>query len=459
MSRLTAVILCLGVVTFLAWAFTRSAPPFPSAPPAVEHATTPVATPAEHALLAHFATPAFASGPRSREITTALRMLQLSPKSSDAWLRLAEAVAERSRVTLDPDLYEPVEQTYLQAYKLDATNTAALVGLAWAAAAAHRFDDSVAWATLALRDDPEQPEAHGLLGDAAVELGRYTEAESHYEKMQNLRPGVAAFSRSAHLLYLQGEVAPAIDLLNLALDSAGGAPGPSAWCVAELATIHCRENASAAAMALLEIWQKKIPDDLLLLNAVGHTRMTLGQDDLAIAAYERALALRPQHTTLAALHDIYVATNRASEAAALVNRIEKLANRLRAQGVQGGEGALARFYADHRIRLSEAVSLAETEYTHHRGALAAATLAWAYHQAGRTAAAANLLPVFLRDRAPEPGLLYYAAVIEEAAGDFASARRHYAAALSRQPRWHPLHSPLAQAALARLPLAPSPVAP
>jgi tetratricopeptide (TPR) repeat protein len=143
----------------------------------------------------------------------------------------------------------------------------------------------------------------------------------------------------------------------------------------------------------------------------------------------------------------------------LVNRIEKLANRLRAQGVQGGEGALARFYADHRIRLSEAVSLAETEYTHHRGALAAATLAWAYHQAGRTAAAANLLPVFLRDRAPEPGLLYYAAVIEEAAGDFASARRHYAAALSRQPRWHPLHSPLAQAALARLPLAPSPVAP
>ena len=47
-------------------------------------------------------------------------------------------------------------------------------------------------------------------------------------------------------------------------------------------------------------------------------------------------------------------------------------------------------------------------------------------------------------------MLYHAGIIEDALGNSTDARRHLYAAISREPRFNPVHAPLAIATLTRL---------
>ena len=101
-------------------------------------------------------------------LRTIVNALRHRTADTNGWVRLGDALVQQSRDTLDTSLYRTVERVYLHARQLDPNNTEALAGLAWAAGASHRFEDSVAWATLALKQNPDLPAAYGILGDAAV---------------------------------------------------------------------------------------------------------------------------------------------------------------------------------------------------------------------------------------------------------------------------------------------------
>jgi tetratricopeptide (TPR) repeat protein len=392
--------------------------------------------------------------PLDRELSRTLRAIRARPESADAWLRLGDALTQRSRDTLDFSLYSAIEKIYLHARRLDPQAADALAGLAWAAGACHRFDDSVAWAALALKADPDLPAAHGILGDAAVELGRHAEAERHYQRMLDLRPDLGSYSRAAHLLYLQGNATRALALMRQALRAGGENPEHTAWCVAQLAAMLCREGAARAAHQLVATLLARAPNNPLLLAASGQTHAALGDTDAALAAYEESRKRAPQHTTLAALHDLHLAAGRLDDAARMAAEVEKLHAALRSQKIHGGEGQLARFYADRAEKLEEAIRLAEFEQAHHQTVFTADTLAWAYFRAGRIDDAAKLLPAMLGHRAPDPAILYHAGLIEEARGQRVAAQRHLYAALSRDPRFNPVHAPRAAVALQRLGGAP-----
>lgn len=386
----------------------------------------------------------------NRAVRVAAQQVTALPKNSDAWVHLGDALTTQARVALDASLYKRIEQVYLRAHELDSSDTDALVGLAWASGAAHRFDDSVAWAMLAIKADPDRAPAYGILGDAAVELGRYEEASRHYQKMLDLHPDLSAYSRAAHLLYLEGNVPRSMSMIRKAIEAAGGEPERAAWCVAELSSMLCREGAAPLAVKLTDEWLKRAPENLTLLMASGLAQMAAKHPSEAIVALEKSVAKTPQHVALAALHDLYLAAGRKAEADTTTARIEALHHEYQVQQIQGGEGQLARFYADNGLKLDEAVHLAETEYAHHRGAVAADTLAWTYFKAGRIQDAAKLIPEITKHRVPDAAMLYHVGLIEEARGDITSARRHLYAALSRQPDFNPVHAAIAQAKLQRL---------
>lgn len=386
----------------------------------------------------------------ARELRLAQLAATRNASDATAWVRLGDALTQHARDTLDVSLYAEIEKLYRHAHRLDPNDPSALVGLAWSTGARHRFEDSVAWATLALKQDPELAVAHGLLGDAAVELGNYAEASRHYQRMLDLKPDMGSYSRAAHLLYLQGNVARATALMRQAIRAGGSSPEHTAWCVAELSSMFCREGATLPARQLAEDALQRAPRNPTLLAAVGQARMAAGDDAGAIAAYEQSVLASPQHASLVALHDLYLAQNRRDLAEQTARRIRELHAQLQVQGVRGTEGQFARFLADRGENPGEAVELALTEYGHHHTAFAADTLAWALHRAGRTAEALPVLRDALKRRAPDAAILYHAGIIEEAAGNFTDARRHLNAAVSRQPRFNPAHAPLAYAAIARL---------
>jgi tetratricopeptide (TPR) repeat protein len=401
-------------------------------------------------LLAEFENFLADSSPFARPITTAIQAVRVRPRSSDGWVRLGDALTAQSRATLDHSLYRKIRAIYFQAHQLDETNASALAGLAWASGACHHFEESIIWARLALKADPEMPAAYGILGDAAVELERYEEAAVHYQKMLDLRPDLGAYARAAHLLYLEGNVTRAMILMRKAIDAGAGDPEQAAWVVAELGMMQAREGASTAAVRLIDAWLEKLPENPTLLAASGHAHMTANEDAAAIAALQRAAAITPQHATLAALHDLYLAAGRNDDADRVTGQIEQLHRQLEQDHIHGSEGELARFYADRGVKLDEAVRLAQKEYSDHPGTRAADTLAWAYFRAGRATEAQKLLPEILNRSVADPAMLYHVALIEEASGKVTDARRHLHAALSRDPRFNPVHAPLAREALRRL---------
>jgi tetratricopeptide (TPR) repeat protein len=453
MRFLPLAISATAFITAVALIIWLKEPPTPTTPltstPAPTTTARPALTPELQTLLRATA-PAGSSTPLDRELQSAIRAIHVRPSSSDCWLRLGDALVQRARDTLDVSLYAQIEQIYTQARQLDPQNIDALAGLAWAAAACHRFDNASTWARLGLQADPDLAAAHAILGDAALELGDYERAQHHYQRLLDLRPDMGAYSRAAHLLYIQGNAPRALALMRQALRAGGENPEHTAWSTAALASMLCREGAAPSAQQLVQRQLQHSPNNPLLLAADAQTRSALGDETGAITSYEKSAALAPQHTTLAALYDLYLANNRPADAARVFAQIEALHRDLLAKKIQGGEGQLAHFYADTGQNLPEAIRLAETEHHHHRTAFAADTLAWALFRAGRVDDAAKLLPEILRHRAPDPAMLYHAGLIEEALGRRADAQRHLSAALSRNPRFSPLHAPLAHTALQRL---------
>ncbi|MBC8040616.1 MAG: tetratricopeptide repeat protein [Opitutaceae bacterium] len=443
-------ILAAGAVCF----FTFSAQ---SKPPALPVAAAPSEIPPELTGWLDGLSRESELTPLHRPLQASLQAVRLLPLAPGSWVRLGDVLTERSRQILDTSLYPRIERIYLQAHKLDRTDTTSLVGLAWAAGAAHRFDDSVAWALLALKTDPELPAAYGIIGDAAVERGRYEEAALNYQRMLDLKPDLGSYSRAAHLLFLQGEITEALSIIRQALAAGGGEPARSAWCVAELSMMLRSSGDFAASIEVADSWLKRAPNNVVLLNASGQAHLAAGDAAAAIIALEHAATQQPQHETLATLHDLYLAAGRTAEAGAMTARIEELHARLRSQNIQGGEGELSRFYADSGIKLEEAVRFAEAERSHHLGAVAADTLAWAYFRAGRVGAARALVPEILQSRHLPASMLYHVALIEEAAGNTTEARAHLETALNREPHFNPVHAPLARAALLRLTASAAPL--
>lgn len=392
---------------------------------------------------------------RATAIERAVQVIKLRPENADNWVRLGETLRQFSRDTLDFTLYRVAERSYLRATQLDASNAGAFAGLAWAAGASHRFDDSVKAARQALQIDAQCAEAYGLIGDAAVEAGDYDEAEENYSRMLELRPGLASFSRVGHLVFLQGNPSAAMSWLRRAIQVGGEQPEHVAWCVAELANILCRQGAPQLALRELQAPRLRLPDNLALLTAEGRARAAAGEDDRAIAILELAVTQHPQHETLALLHDLYLSQGRAEDARRIGAEIEALHRRLEEAFVFGGEGQLARFYADRGENLPAAVMLAEREYGHHKTIAATDTLAWAYFRAGRVGDTRRLVSSLLKRGCSDAAALYHIGLIEAAQGKVGAARQHLYGALSREPRFNPLHAPLAQRELDRLAQLPS----
>ena len=152
---------------------------------------------------------------------------------------------QKARETADASYYGRAEQAFEQARRSTPTSGEAIVGLAWVQSARHEFEKSIEWAQKALALDAANAAAYGLLGDAALELGDYDAAAEHYQRMLDLRPDISAYSRSAHLLFVTGDVRRATWLMDKAIKAGGPYAENTAWCRAQLALMHWQPATSS----------------------------------------------------------------------------------------------------------------------------------------------------------------------------------------------------------------------
>ncbi len=392
-------------------------------------------------------------GPGAQKIDQTIERLSAKTREGRpdraAWTALGDAFMQKARETADASYYGRAEQAFERARALDATHVDALVGLAWVQSARHEFEKSTESARKALELDPANAAAYGLLGDAALELGEYDLAAEHYQRMLDLRPDISAYSRTAHLLLVTGDVRRATWLMGKAINAGAPYAENTAWCRAQLALMHLATGNLLAAEQTVEQAISRAPNNYHVLFAQGRVRAARANYAGAIDSYRRASAIAPQHEVVVALGQLYVVTEDRKSAEQQWALVETIGRLNKANGVQG-DVQLARFLADRERRLDESLTIAELEFKRRPNVFVADALAWSYYKNGRYADARRAITKALAQRTPDASFYFHAGMIYAKLGDRATAQRHLGHALSLNPTFDPIDAPIATTTLAEL---------
>jgi tetratricopeptide (TPR) repeat protein len=382
-------------------------------------------------------------------IARATRGAEQAPGDPEAWVALGDAFMQKARETAAADYHRRAEAAYQKALGADLRSVGGLTGLAWVNGAWHEFERSAEWARRALAVHPGHGPAHGLLGDAALEMGDHDAAFEHYQKMLDARPDLASYSRGAHLLWLTGDTRKALWMMDRAVQAGAPYAENTAWARTQLALMLWSQGALLPAERTLEAALAASPRHHHALAAMARVKASRGDHAAAIDLYKRAIAIVPQFEFVVALGDLYAALGRGEDAEGQYALVEAIDRLNRAGGVRT-DLQMARFYADHDRHLGRAVEEAEAAFRTRKSPHAADTLAWCYYKAGRLEEARKLIRQALARRTPDAEMHFHAGMIHARLGDRASAQKHLYQALSLNPHFHPQHAATAAATLADL---------
>jgi len=363
-----------------------------------------------------------------RAIAFAQGKLAAAPGDPRLMAALAAAYLARVRETYDPALYAKASALLDTAIALAPLDPDVAIVAGNLALSRHDFAAALHWGLVAQAAAPARPAVYGVLTDAYVELGRYTEAVDAAQRMIDLRPDLASYSRVSYLRELHGDLDGAIDAMRRAVDAGAPRTEGTAWSEVQLGNLYLAKDDLGSAERAYENALQRVDGYVFALAGQAKARAARGDLSGAAALNEEAARRLPVPDfviALADLHDRLGDSARAAQDAELVSAMEQL---LKANGVRT-DVDLALFDADHGLRLPEALAAARAEYAIRPSVTVAMTLAWTEYRNGELAAASVHAAEALRLGWRDPTALRRAATIAQAAGDVALARR--AAELAR----------------------------
>lgn len=414
--------------------------------------------------------PATAPSPTTdAAIARAEDQTRLKPNAPDPWVSLGNAWMQKSRDLNHGIGYARAEAAYRKALAVDDHHVPALLGMAWVCNTRHEFDAGTTWAKKAIDLDPQQPDAYALLGDTAVELGDYAGAFEHYQTCLDLRPDLSSYSRSAHLLFLTGDLRRAQMLMRQAITAGGPFPENVAWCRAQLARMQFQTGALVLAEKTIQDALREAPQNPHLLAMSGKLKLARGEPAAAASDLEKAATLSPQLAVLADLTLAYQLAGDLTQSKAVARRIQELhhptddahihdvaATEPHRHGHGAGDADWALYLADHDGDLDEALREAEAAYRVSKSIHVSDALAWVYYRKGQYDSARKTVLKAMKWKTPDAMLLFHAGMIHARLGEWPAARTYLYKALSLNPNFHPLFTNEAAETLRNLAGKPSP---
>ncbi|SEQ26381.1 tetratricopeptide repeat protein [Lentzea albida] len=269
--------------------------------------------------------------------------LRRTPQDAAAWAQLGATHVELARVTFDPQHHPRAEKALTESLRLKPEgNGEAFVGRGALANARHEFAAARDWGQRAVAVLPDSAAAQGVLVDALTQLGDDAGASVALQRMLDLRPGVASFTRAAYHFELHGRLDEARGAMERALESAT-TPDQAEFCRLHLDELAGRDRPPETYRELVS----KAPSPEHLVK-YGKALDKAGRSVEARAQYDLAL------------------------------------QQLRALG--GDDLTAALIAADHGDP-AEALRFAEKEWAKRQSVFTADALAWALHVNKRSAEA------------------------------------------------------------------------
>jgi tetratricopeptide (TPR) repeat protein len=371
--------------------------------------------------------------------------VQRSPKDSTAYSALGAAFFQRARETGDVEDFQLADQALTRSLDLVSTDFSAAAAYSTKAEVCmgeHRFSDAITYAQKALSLGSGDLSPFAIVGDANADMGEYERAAVAYSRLDG---AYVRDSRSAYLKFVSGDTMGAIELMQSAVAAGTESRLPAenlAWLYFELGEFEWQSGDVAAAnhayLAALNIH----PGDYRALAALGKLRGNQGRYAEAIKLYQSAIAVVPMPVFVAELGDMYKKAGNPAEARKQYQLVEYIGLLGHINQVLHNRD-LALFYADHDIKLDEALALARKEFEVRHDIYTWDALAWALYKNGKYQDASDAMDHALRPGTQDALLLFHAGMIAGRLGQTGLAKERLQAALDVNPHFHVLYSSVA----------------
>jgi tetratricopeptide (TPR) repeat protein len=388
----------------------------------------------------------FAPGDTARYVADLEQKVEQSPRDVQSLVLLGLAYQQRARETADPNFYPLSETALSRALRLEPRDALALTGLASLAASRHRFGDARRLARQARAIAPASARPLGVLGDALVELGRYRRAFAAFDRMADLKPDLASYSRVSYARELLGDTRGAIAAMRLAVAAGTGTVEPRAWTLVQLGNLYFDNGRLSQAARSFREALTVFPRYVHAEAALGRVAAARGRYLEAAARYRRAVATLPLPQYEGALGDVLRLAGMDAEARQAFGAVGAIQRVMAANGVRT-ELETALFDLDHGIDPPEALARAKKAYEERRSIEAEDVLAWALYRNDRCSQARAHSLRALRLGTRDALKLFHRGMIERCLGHDAVGRSFLAKSLAVNPYFSVLYAPVARRVL------------
>ena len=182
---------------------------------------------------------------------------------------------------------------------------------------------------------------------------------------------------------------------------------------------------------------------------MGKLRGTQGRYEEAIKLYQSAIAVVPMPMFVAELGDIYSKAGNPAEARKQYQLVEYIGKLGHINQVLHNRD-LALFYADHDLKLDEALTLAHKEFEVRHDIYTWDALAWALYKNGKYQEASDASEHALRPGTRDALLFFHAGMIASKLGQTTQAKENLQTALHINPGFHVIYAGVARQQLKAL---------
>jgi tetratricopeptide (TPR) repeat protein len=414
---------------------------------------TPVSTVAFSPVPAALLIPA-ATG-TERVVRSLQAKVQANPKDPAAYSSLGAAFFQRARESGDVEDFQRAEQALNKSLDLVSADFSAEPAYATMAAVCmgeHRFSDAITYAQKALALGSGDLSSFAIIGDAEADMGEYERAAVAYSRLDVSGDSASdphnvyvRDSRTSYLKFVAGDTAGAIRLMQSAVAAGTESllpPENLAWLYFELGEYESQAGDVAAAdrayLAALNIH----PGDYRALAGLGKLRGNQGRYAEAIKLYQSAIAVVPMPIYVAELGDLYTRAGNPAEAKKQYQLVQYIGLLGHINQVLHNRD-LALFYADHDMKLDEALVLAHKEFEVRHDIYTWDALAWALYKNGKYQEASDAMENALRPGTRDALLFFHAGMIAGKLGQAGLAKERLQMALSINPQFHVMYAGVA----------------
>jgi tetratricopeptide (TPR) repeat protein len=343
-------------------------------------------------------------------IATIERALKHDPKNLRLQNELAGAFLQKMRETADGGYLDRASRITAAILKSDSSNYDAQRRLLEVEMQRHHFRQVADSANALLRERPEDPIVWGLLGDAWMEMGEYERAPDAYQRMVDLRPGLASYNRVAFYRFVTGDAEGAIAVMRKAI--AIGAPVAEnvAWCWVDLGNMLFKTGAMDEAEQAYRNALSIFPGFHHGVAGLGRIAASQGRLQEAVEMFRQAQAVAPFPEYAGWLAKLYGELGKADLSAKQIQMLD-VADRLNNAAGESANRNLALAFADLNHNLGRALEIAQAELAIRHDVYSYDALAWVLLKNGHAEEARSAMQRALAQGTLEPSFHEHATQI------------------------------------------------